>query len=122
MTFQIVQGVHSTCHMLEPNSSTVVTYYPNYKMKRLYPKDEYEVIGEIGNFSKKYSDQDEILAETGKRIPIFPRGSLRHPWEWVTGYAAVGENTYVAVVKSMIPYLFYKRKAKAKTDSQGIGK
>lgn len=111
MTFQIVQGGHGTFHMLEPNSCTVVNYYPKCKMKRLYPKNDYEVIGEIGNFSKRYSNEDEILAGTGKRIPVFPRGSLKSPFEWVTGYAMVGENTYVAVVKSIIPYLFYKKKS-----------
>lgn len=117
MTFQIVHGGQGTLSMLEPNSSTLITYYSKCKMKKLYPGNEYEVIGEIGNFTKKYSNQDEILAETGKRIPVFPRGSLKRPFEWITGYAAVGENTYLAVVKSIIPYQFYKKKEKPKTHS-----
>lgn len=110
MTFQFVQAGQGTLYMLEPNSTTIITYYSKSKMKKLYSKNEYEVIGEIGNFTKKYPKQDEILAETGKRIPVFPRGSLKCPFEWVTGYAAVGEDTYVAVVKSIIPYLFYDKR------------
>ena len=117
MTFKIILRGPGTLYMLEPNSSTLIFYYPKSKMKLLYPKNEFEVIGEIGNLAKKYSNQDEILAETGKRIPVFPRGSLKRPFEWVTGYAAVGENTYVAVVKSIIPYLFYKSKTKAMAQS-----
>lgn len=114
MTFHFVPCGSGTLSMLEPNSSTIITYYSKCKMKKLYPKNEYEVIGEIGNFTKKYPNQDEILAETGKRILLFPRGSLKRPFEWVTGYAPVGENTYVAVVKSIIPKLFYMKKVNPK--------
>jgi len=42
---------------------------------------------------------------TGKSIPIFPLGSIKKPFEWVDGYAAVGENTYVAVVKSLLSFV-----------------
>ena len=72
-------------------------------MKEIYPDGGYEVIGEIGNFAEKYTKQDIIITDTGRTIPIFPRGSLKKPFEWITGYAAVGENTYVSVVKSIIP-------------------
>jgi len=75
-------------------------------MVELYPEGGYEVIGEIGNYAKGNSNLDEILTDSGKSIPIFPRGSLKKPFEWVAGYAAVSENTYVAVVRSMIPNLF----------------
>jgi phospholipase/carboxylesterase len=74
-------------------------------MDDLYPDGDYEVIGEIGNSTKKYVSQDIIETKIGKSIPIFPRGSLKKPFEWVAGYASVGENTYVAVVKSIIPRL-----------------
>ena len=74
-------------------------------MDELYPDGGYEVIGEIGNSAKKYAEQDVIITDVGKSILIFPRGSLKKPFEWVAGYAEVGENTYVAVVKSIIPRL-----------------
>lgn len=112
MTFQFLHGGHGTLYMFEPNSSTIITYYSKSKMKKLYPKDEYEVVGEIGNFTKKYPNQDQILTDTEKSIPVFPRGSMKRPFEWIAGYAAVGKNTYVAVVKSIIPYLFYGKKSK----------
>jgi phospholipase/carboxylesterase len=79
-------------------------------MIELYSDKGYEVIGEIGNYAKLYSGLDEILTDTGERIPIFPRGSFLKPFEWVAGYAAVEENTYVAVIKSVIPRLFTIRK------------
>jgi phospholipase/carboxylesterase len=75
-------------------------------MLELYPDGGYEVIGEIGNYARKYAELDEIITDEKKSIPIFPRGSMKKPLEWVAGYAAVEENTYVAVIKSIIPHLF----------------
>jgi len=72
-------------------------------MNEMYPDGSYKIIGEIGNFAKKYPGQDVILIGMGESIPIFPRGSAKKPFEWVAGYAAVEEDTYVAVVKSIIP-------------------
>ena len=92
-----------TLHTRERHSSSQIVYYSKQKMDELYPDGGYEVIGEIGSFTKRYSSQDVILTDTGKSIPIFSRGSLKKPFEWIIGYTAVGENTYVAVVKSVIP-------------------
>ncbi|MDF2611164.1 MAG: hypothetical protein K0R92_2638 [Lachnospiraceae bacterium] len=114
MTFQFVHKGHSMLYMLEPNSVTIITYYSKHQMKRIYRNEEYEVIGEIGNIAKTYPNQDTILTETGNSIPVFPRGSLKRPFEWVTGYAAIGESTYVAVVKSILPHFLYKKKPKQK--------
>lgn len=89
--------------MKEKHSRSLIAYYSKQKMDELYPDGGYEVIGEIGNSTKRYSSQDVILIDTDKSIPIFSRGSLKKPFEWIAGYTAVGENTYVAVVKSLIP-------------------
>jgi phospholipase/carboxylesterase len=75
-------------------------------MMELYLNRGYEVIGEISNCARIYSDQDKIITDSGKSIPIFPRGSYKKPMEWIAGYAPVDENTYVAVIKSVIPRLF----------------
>lgn len=80
-----------------------IEYYSKKEMCEMYPEGNFEVIGEIGNFSKKYIGQDVIVTARGTEIPIFPRGSLRKPFEWVAGYAPVGENIYVSVVKNVIP-------------------
>jgi len=74
-------------------------------MDELHPDGDYEVIGEIGNYTKQYAEQDVIVTDTGKHIPIFPLGSLKRPFEWVAGYASVGKNIYVCVIKSVIPIL-----------------
>lgn len=97
-----------TLHMKERHSKRQIAYYSKRKMDELYADGRYEVIGEIGNFAKKYSSQDVILVDSGSNVPIFPRGSLNKPFEWIAGYAAVGENTYVAVVKCVIPLLIWK--------------
>ena len=103
MTFQFFQIRYDTQFTLEGHSNTIIIYYTKRKMNELYPNRDYEVIGEIGNCSKIYPNQDEILTEEGKHIPVYPRGSINRPFEWIIGYAAVGEKTYVAVVKGIIP-------------------
>jgi len=105
MVYRFYPKSNAECYMTERHSRGRIEYYSKRKMDELYPDGNYEVIGEIGNFTKKYVLQDEIETITGKSIPIFPRGGLKKPFEWVVGYAAVGENTYVAVIKSVIPYL-----------------
>ena len=113
MEYQFYLKPNYTNCMTERNSRSRITYYTNKKMEEMYPEGGYRIIGEIGNFARKYAKQDVIITDTGKRIPIFPRGSLKKPVEWVAGCAAVEENTYVSVVKSIIPHwlriLTYKR-------------
>jgi hypothetical protein len=107
MTFEFCLKRYDTHYTTEQHTNSMITYYSKHKMVELYPNGSYEVIGEIGNYAKRYSEQDEILTGGNKKIPIFPRGSSKKPFEWVVGYAAVAENTYVAVIKSIIPRLLY---------------
>lgn len=106
MTFRFYEKRNNVVYTIEWHSRSKIAYYSKNIMDELYPDGNYEIIGEIGNFSKEYLKFDEILTDTGKSIPIFPRGSLKKPFEWVAGYVAVRENTYVAVIKSIIPRLF----------------
>jgi phospholipase/carboxylesterase len=80
-----------------------IPYLPVKKMRELYPKSGFVIIGEIGGLAKVSGCQDKLLTSTGKEISIHPRGSMTRPFEWVAGYIAVGENTYVAVVRSLLP-------------------
>lgn len=109
MTFQFIKKRYDMNFTIKYSRNTLITYYSKQKMEEIYPKGDYEIIGEIGNTAKRFPNQDRILTETGNCIPIFPRGSSKKPFEWVSGYAAVSENTYVAVIRSMIPQLFIKR-------------
>ena len=93
--------------MMDWQGCSKIAYYSIKKMDELYLDGGYEVIGEIGNFAKKYVGQDVIITDTDKLIPIFPRGSLKKPFEWVAGYAAVEENTYVTVIKGIIQRLIW---------------
>ena len=72
-------------------------------MKEMYPEEDFVVIGEIGICAETFNTQDILLTDDGKLVPIFPRGSLTKPFEWIAGYIAVGENTYVAAVRSIYP-------------------
>jgi len=105
MTYRFYLKSIDMLHITERQSLSQIAYVPKQEMDELYPDGGYEVIGEIGNFAKKYASQDVIVTDTGISIHIFPRGSLKKPFEWITGYAAIEKNTYVAVVKSIIPRL-----------------
>lgn len=82
-------------------------------MRELYPGGDFVIIGEIGNFKEVFGGQDVLMISAGKAIPIFPRGSLMKPLEWIAGYVAVGENTYVAAVRSIIPTFLRRRKRRS---------
>lgn len=90
-------------YMIERHSHSKIAYYSKKRITRIYHDNGYEIIGEIGNSAKRYASQDIIITDTGRIIPVFPLGSLKKPFEWIAGYAAVGKNTYVSVVKSIIP-------------------
>lgn len=105
MAYKVYPKTNNSLHMTERHSHSKIAYCSKQEIDELYPGGGYEIIGEISDFAKKYAEQDVIILDTGKLIPIFPRGSLKKPFEWVAGYTAVGENTYVAVVKSVIPQL-----------------
>ena len=93
--------------MTERHSRSVIYYYSKETMNEMYPNGGYEIIGEISNGIRKYKEQDMVVSDTGKHIPIFPRGSARSPLEWTAGYARIGENIYVTVIKSVIPFLLF---------------
>ena len=106
MTYRFYSQSNDSLQKTGRHSRSKIAYYSKQKMNELYRDGGFVVIGEIGNFAKKYAGQDVLVTDTGKRIPIFPRGSLKRPFEWCAGYVAVGENTYVAVVKSIISRFF----------------
>jgi len=76
-----------------------------------YPDERFVIIGEIGGIARPPNGIDLLIAETGKVIPILPRGSLKKPLEWVAGYVGVDKDTYIAAVKSLIPSFLRRRQA-----------
>lgn len=72
-------------------------------MRELYPGGNFTVIGEIGGIARFPDSGDRLIVETGSAIPILPRGSRKRPFEWVSGYIAVGKHTYLAVIGGLIP-------------------
>ena len=104
MVYRFYTKGNNNLHMMERHSNSKIEYCSKKKMKELYLDGSWDVIGEINNLTKVYPGQDNIMTDTGKYIPIFPRGSLKRPLEWVAGYAEVEENVYVAVIGSIVPH------------------
>lgn len=64
-------------------------YHTVKEMRKLYPDSSFAVIGEIGGIARFPCSGDRLITEAGNAIPIFPRGSLKKPFEWISGYIAV---------------------------------
>lgn len=110
MLYRLYSQTNQTRIFTEKNSQSKIPYCTARKMRELYPGGDFVIIGEIGNFAEVFGDQDVLMTGSGSAIPIFPRGSLMKPLEWIAGYVAVGENTYVAAVRSIIPTFLRLRK------------
>lgn len=82
----------------EVRSHGKIQYITVREMKKLYPDENFVIIGQIGSLSHEPTVGDWLCTEDGKIIPILPRGSLKKPFEWVVGYTEVQDKKYVAVV------------------------
>jgi phospholipase/carboxylesterase len=87
---------------MEKNSRCKIPYLPVKRMREMYPDGSFVVIGEIGNIARTLPGQDTLLISNGAEVSIFPRGCMRRPFEWIVGYVAVEENTYIAVVQNLL--------------------
>lgn len=87
----------------EPRSRCRLPFRTVKEMRARYPSENFVIIGEIGSFARPPTAGDQLLTGDGQALPILPRGSLKWPFEWITGYIPVRENTYLALVKSMLP-------------------
>lgn len=103
MLYRIDPQREQTRMFVEPRSKSVIRYFTKKEMQARYEDRNFNIIGEIGGFSRTPNKGDFLLADDGRKIPIHPRGSLIKPFEWVTGYVAVGKNTYLAAVRGLIP-------------------
>lgn len=103
MLYQLYPQAGQTRIFTEKYSRSKIPYRTAKEMRELYPGGGFVIIGEIGIFAEVLADQNMLLTSVGKAVPIFPRGSLIKPFEWIAGYIAVGENTYVAAVRSIFP-------------------
>jgi len=100
MLYRIDQQTDALKFYREPHSGSKLPYRTVKEIGELYPDGNFVIIGEIGCFARPPNDGDCLLIASGKNIPIMPRGSLRKPFEWIVGYVAVGENTYLAALGS----------------------
>jgi len=104
---------------MEPRSRNRVPYHTAKEMRKLYPNNNFAVIGEIGGFARSPNNGDRLLTEDGKVLLICPRGSLKRPFEWVTGYIAVGESTYLAAIRGVIPAFSRPSTGRRPEDKEG---
>lgn len=91
----------------EPHSRYKVPYRTVKEMQKLYPDGDFTIIGEIGGIARPPKVGDLLLITNGKFIPILPRGSLRKPLEWVSGYVEVDKNIYLAAIRSPITIFYH---------------
>lgn len=103
MLYRLYPQTCSAKFYTEPRSRSRLPYRTAKEMRELYPDNNFAVIGEIGGFARPPNDRDRLLTEDGTILPILPRGSLKRPFEWVSGYIEVGENTYLAAIRGVIP-------------------
>jgi hypothetical protein len=75
-------------------------FYTRKQIKSTYPNKNYRVVGEVGNQTGVQCSTAENL--DGQSLPVYKEGT--HYWltESVTGYAAVDDHTYLAVVKNKL--------------------
>jgi len=106
MLYRIYPQTRAQKFYRESLSGIKLPYYTVLEMKKLYPDDNFTVIGEIGGIAKPHNDAACLLVADGKLIPILPRGSLVKPFEWVVGYVEVEKDIYLAAIRSLIA-MFY---------------
>lgn len=109
MLYRLYPQIKQTRFFTEKYSRCQIPYRTAKEIRALYPDESFVIIGEIGIFAQTHAEEDMLLTESGKAIPIFPRGSVKKPFEWIAGYIAVGENTYTAAVRSILPAFLRRR-------------
>lgn len=102
MYYQIYTMAGKTRFFTEVRSFSKIPYITAGEMKKRYPDKNFVIIGEIGSLGSTTENGDWLYLENGEVIPILPRGSLKIPFEWVVGYTAVQENSYVAVIGGIL--------------------
>jgi phospholipase/carboxylesterase len=103
MVYQIDLQMNFAKLFQEPHSRMRVPYHTVKEMREFYPNDNFAVIGEIGGITRPPGEGDLLMLGSSITVPIQPRGSLKKPFEWVSGYIAVGRNTYIGAVRGLFP-------------------
>lgn len=109
MIYRIDLKAGLTGTFVEPCSKCVIHYFSNKEMLKQYRDKNFNVIGEIGGFSRVPVQGDILLTENGSNLPIHPRGSRIRPFEWVIGYAALENDCYLAVIRSLLCSLIHRK-------------
>lgn len=110
MIYRIVPQTGRIASFVEPRSGCVIRYVTRKEMSEQYRDKNFNVIGEIGGFVHAPAQGDILITENGSSLPILPRGSRLRFLEWVIGYAAVENNSYLAVVRSLLCRLICRRR------------
>ena len=109
MLYRIERNVDCAKLYREPRSRSKLPYRTAKEMRELYPDGGFNIIGEIGGFACAPDRGDFLIEDNGNKIPIHPRGSLIPPFEWVAGYIPVGKSSYLAVIRSLLCWLIFKK-------------
>lgn len=106
MLYRIDPTARTAKSYVEPHTRSRVPCRTGREMRALYPAGGFLIVGEIGCCGPPAPDGDVLLTRAGAAIPIYPRGSLTRPWEWVVGYVPMEGSAYAAAVSSLWPAAF----------------
>jgi phospholipase/carboxylesterase len=104
MLYRLYKKTGDARILIEVRSRSSLSYCTAKAMRLQYPDGNFVIIGEIGGIARPSANGDWLITEGGKSLPILPRGSLKKPLEWVSGYIAVGKDTYIAVIRSLFHF------------------
>ena len=119
MMYRIYRKSTETPVYTEPFNRCKMPYLTAKQMDERYPDGAFTIIGEIGCFAKPCAGQDSLMVDVKNEIPVFPRGSLFPPLEWVAGYVQVGEAVYIAAIRSLIPSFSRRWRRSRRTRPEG---
>jgi len=106
MIYRIKPQMDSPKFYREPHSGNNIPYQTVKEIRKLYPDNNFTVIGEIGGFVRNLDNRNLLDIGDGKTIPILPRGNMKVPIEWVAGYVEVDTNSYIAAIRSIISFFW----------------
>jgi len=106
MIYRIKPQMDSPKFYREPHSGNNISYQTVKEIRKLYPDNNFTVIGEIGGFAQNSDSMDLLDIGDVKTIQILPRGNMKVPIEWVAGYVEVDTNSYIAAIRSIISFFW----------------
>lgn len=106
MTYQLHPAAKMSTLYKEPATKRQLPCCSAKDMRSLHPEGNYHILGEIGGRGQA-ANGELLLLPDGRTLPIGARGGIKRPFDWIIGYIPVGEDTYIAAIRSILPPCFH---------------